>query len=294
MGMQMMQSASQGAYLLRGAFQQATERDFLYDVPTRLIYPQSGLSVAAESGTGAVSPADPTIQFQKGLETSAFRVNNRSAATGVLGYGYCWRNAPWRTFTWDDSAASSYAEDLAGQSRSAFTLFAAAGEGANDGWGIVSERQFNWVSVNVTTATVGATTFAVRYSNAAGTGWTNMVANTPLVDGMTISASVVPAGEQRFVWNPPSNWGKVVSLENLPVGMYAWQVFIDAATITTAGVATGIEIGSMYSSAEAIADNASFAEDNISFVDYDAIGVVALIPAAVIGSNVDFYTHPAG
>jgi hypothetical protein len=172
----------------------------------------------------------------------------------------------------------------------------AASEAATDGWVILSTRPWSWLSVDVATASTGNTTFAVDYSNAAGTGWTTLTTNQALVDQMTIAASVISTGEQLFCWNPPSNWGKITTLAGFTAkaGMYAFRVSIDAATITQTPVATAIEIGSMRFSGEAIADNASMDEDNIFYMDYDAIGTVALLPAATIGSNIDSYTDLAG
>jgi len=292
MAMQMMRSANQGAYRIRGANQQDDPRDFLYQVPIIQVNSHTGLSVGPQ-----VAPT-VTRQFQKGLCISAFRINNRSAAAGVLGIGYCWDNILWNWGTWVN-ATNTFTDDTADAQSSAagdITLFNAVGEAATDGWMIFSTRPFSWISIDVSQASVGATTFAVAYTNAAGTAWTTLIANQPLVDQMTIAASVVPIGEQIFCWNPPTNWGKITNITGLTRfnGMYGFRVTIDAATITTSALATAIEIGSMYYSAEAIADNASGSEDNISFVDYDAIGVVALIPAAVIGSNVDFYLSHAG
>jgi len=290
MAMQMMQSASQGAYRLRGAFQQDAVRDFLYTVPTRRVYAQPALDIATPAAYD---------QFQTGLETSAFTLNNRSGSAGVLGYGYCWRNELWKAGLWTDATPAFTDDTAAAQNPTAadFEMTTpAAGEAANDGYVILSRRPFSWVSVDVATASTGNTSFSVRYSNAAGSGWTTLTANQPLVDQMTLTATVVPTGEQIFAWNPPSNWGKITTLAGLTAfeGYYAWSVVIDGATITQTPVATAIEIGSMVFSQEAVADNATASEDNISFVDYDAIGVVALFPAATIGSNVDFYVHAAG
>jgi len=296
MAMQMMQNASQGAYRLRGAFQQDTVRDFLYQVPTRQVNSHTGLSVGPQ-----VAPT-VTRQFQKGLCTSAFTVNNRSGSAGVLGYGYCWQNGIWVAGLWTDVGAVFTDDTAAAQNPTAadFEMTTpAAGEAATDGWVIASQRPFSWVSVDVATASTGNTTFAVGYSNAAGTGWTALTANQPLVDQMTLAATVIPTGEQIFAWNPPSNWGRIAEGQaavfgTIPAGYYAWRVTIDAASITQTPVATAIEIGSMIFSPEAVADNSSMDTDNVSYVDYDAIGVVALIPAATIGSNVDFYVSAAG
>src|SRR3989337_82114 len=48
----------------------------------------------------------------------------------------------------------------------------------NDGYVVASRERFNCVTLNVSTASADATnpTRAVRYSDSAGTGWTNFTA----------------------------------------------------------------------------------------------------------------------
>jgi len=121
---------------------------------------------------------------------------------------------------------------------------------------------FNAISLNVTTATSGAQapTVALRYSNTAGTGWTNLTNTFALAGG----GAHIATGEAVWVFAPPSDWGKSTgggSLgTNIPDGFYAINVRATTAP-TTAGVFTGAEICRLYFMTEAIADNATLSLD---------------------------------
>ena len=155
---------------------------------------------------------------------------------------------------------------------------------------------FNWVSLNITTASIGATgDLIVQYSDEAGTAWITQTSGQAILDDITVTDGVTALGEKVFVWNPPHDWGKSLGLETaLPDGFYCMRFLIGAQAYSTASVATGIEIGSLKTSGEELADNGLFENEQMSWVEFEADGVVAFFETAATGNMIDFEVAPAG
>jgi hypothetical protein len=239
-------------------------------------------------------PGSSPTTFGKGLSIRRFGLQNLSATDDLAsGIGFRWHNNIWKAGQWDDSETLAFTDDTVdAQDIGAgdFLLFSATGEAANDGWVIGATRPFNWVSVNVSQATTGNTTFAVRYTNAAGTGWTNATAGQAYKTDFIVSASVVPAGELLWVWNPPTNWGKVTSLKNLPADYYFIHMYIDGATVTQDGLATAMECGWMLS-VENLDAGGTFGMEQCNLWDYDADGLVAFISSVGSSETLGIYAE---
>lgn len=257
--------------ILRGADQQQTTRrtrNLLYEVPS--------------TTSGLVGPT-------KGLGIETFKLHNRAAVTIAVGIGFRHVNTIWHAGLWI-TATSTYTRSNDHQSRTAAAWQTTT---AADGFIIASYKPFHWVSMNITTASIGATgDLTVQYSDEAGTGWITQSSGQSILDGITVTNGVTAAGEAVFVWNPPHDWGKTVGLETgLSDGLYAMRFLIGAQAYTTASIATGIEIGSLYS-IEELADNANLGSERARLIDYDADGVVAFFETAAAGNMADFYvTH---
>ena len=76
--------------------------------------------------------------------------------------------------------------------------------------------------------------------------------------------------------------------------MYAFRMNFRTSAPTTDPQVQGIEIGTMKFSGEELAANGLFENEQMSWVEFDADGVVAMFETANAGHNVDFEVSPAG
>jgi hypothetical protein len=179
----------------------------------------------------------------------------------VLGIGVRIPNYLWKAGQWTD-ATTTYTDDTTAAQDTTTGDFPMETTTASDGHVILSRVPFNAVSYNVTTASVDATdpARAVRFSNAAGTGWQTAESNLFILTG-AVAAGEIATGEAVTVWSPPVDWGKSSSLATgLPDGYYAMNMRATTAPDTTAAVASSIEIFRLYYLTEAVADNATLTE----------------------------------
>lgn len=266
--------------ILRGTAQQQTTkaaRSMLYEGP---------------GGTEATP--------QTGLEIKDWALQNRTGGAIAVGVGFRYANHYWWAADWDDNSASPTITRVAGyQSRTATELFATITTPANeDGLLIVCKKPFNWVSVNVTTASVDATNPAADFDYWDGDSWVTASAGQAIVDSLTVSGSELTQAEHILAWYPPHDWHPVVDspadiLNNptggnrVPAGWYAllwrWGTIAD----TTQPQFTGIEIGSMQFSGEELADNGIWKpEQTDPYQELIGDGVVAMFETAAAGNMV--------
>lgn len=264
---------------LRGADQQETTRrtrNLLYEGPTFLPVPPPV--------TGGDSGVIPTRQIYqaieepwKGLKLHRFTVHNHDAAAQAMGLGFRWHNSTWEAGTWDETA-TTYARVQNFQARAAAQLGPATLDD-DDGIIILSDRKWDWLSLNVTTASVHSanTVSATRYSDELGTGWLPATGLTIVED--LDQATELGLGEQLHVWAPPKDWGKSDEFETLGTGIkggkYAFNLRFTTSADTTDPVVTGIELGFLKHSGLQVAANGIFEEENANITDFDADGVVA-------------------
>jgi len=125
----------------------------------------------------------------------------------------------------------------------------------NDGCVIMADVPFNAISINVGTASVDAVAVAreLNYSTAGAFTTTNL-ANQFIQDGL---ATNYATGENLLVFAAPPAWQKTTGAEatDIPAGKYAVRIRATDAPVTTAGLATAIEIFRLYGVQEAITDN---------------------------------------
>lgn len=240
----------------------------------------------------------PFVTQREGIAIKRFDLHNRSGGVSSVGIGFRLQNRHWRAGQWTD-ATTAYTDDtIAAQDTVAVDFPLEVLDVNNDGFVILSLVPFDWVSINVITAGVDdsnpdATDRAVRYSNAAGTGWTALGANAATTDGFTSTNTVWAAAVNNFVWHRPSDWGKVVALGTIPAGYYALNVRSTTAPTLNgngggtgvAGVATAIEIGTLVA-IEALADNGIWEMEMVDFWEPKADGVVAYFSTANAGNRV--------
>jgi len=174
--------------------------------------------------------------------------NAIAAASGlVAGIGVRVQNDLWQAGSWTN-ATTTYARNANFQASTSTAALSTTT--ANDGFVVFSSVPFNLVSLNVTTAEIGAAvTHDFAYTSPAG--WTT-VATTALTvsDFSATGGVVVPAGEALLMFDPPSDWVQTGSAQaaaagygtGVPNGYYGIRVRTPVAP-TTAAVVTGAEIG---------------------------------------------------
>jgi hypothetical protein len=212
-----------------------------------------------------------------------YEVHNRSGGTINVGIGFRLHNSVWKAGYWTE-VGSVYADGTSdAQDLPATTAdFALETMTDNDGFVILCQHPFDWVSIRVVTAGVGAATHAIRYSNYAGTGWTAYDANSIFVD--TITTALWAAGEIKMVWTAPDDWGKVTSIGSIPAGWYALNVRATSHPATSAAVASVMEIGKMLS-LEGLVDNGDYAADRSTYSNYAADALVAFFSGTANAGN---------
>jgi len=131
----------------------------------------------------------------------------------------------------------------------------------NDGHVILSRVRFNAISYNITQAVTGSPVNAIRYTNTAGTGWTNLT--NPYALPAATAGTFPVTGEACVAFNPPSDWGKTAAagLETGLAGGYYGLNFRSTTAPTQKAQATGVEIFRIFFFTEAVADNGTLAHD---------------------------------
>lgn len=225
---------------------------------TGLIYSLAGLGVVNVAGsregalTQGASGGTGESAFT-GIGLGYFRLHNRSGGAVSMGIGVRIPNRFWAAGAWDDDATTPFTDDTVDAQDVGATDFPLETTTDNDGFVVHSRVFFNAISLDVGTASVGAGAVrAARYSNAAGSGWTNF-ANLFLQDAST---GVMATGENLVIWTPPSDWGRTQStgLSGIPRDRFAVNVRATTAG-TTAAVADSLSIYRLYHLTEAVADN---------------------------------------
>ena len=237
----------------------------------------------------ADAPNATRIKNVVGMKICHYELQNRSGSTAVLGIGFRLNNKSWIAGQWDNSETQAFLVDTADAQSNVAGSFALETTTINDGFVIASRVPFNWISIDVTTASIGAALeHVVRYTNAAGTGWTNLVAGIAWLDTLTSVAAgdVWATGEQIFAWPARSDWGKLTApLNGIPSGYYAINVRATDAG-TTAALAGGIEIGTFGAVAENITDNQVMSDSGeASLWEPNADGIVALFSVSNAGNH---------
>ena len=233
---------------------------------TGLIYTPPTITQMAVGGT----PQSRTTALLEGLGLGSVELHNRSAATISVGIGVRLPNRLWIAGQWDDDAATPFTDDTTDAQDTGtgdFVLEATAPGNNNDGFVIASREPFNWVSIDVGTASAGTDDIAraVRYTNAAGDGWTTL-SNFYAQDGAAThlaATGTTAANEYLIVYDVPSDWGQVATggLSGIPAGYYALNVRATAAPTTTAAVADALAIGRLYFIQEGVTDNSTVFRD---------------------------------
>lgn len=243
-----------------------------------------GTSQQTNTGLLKLSPSysQPTSQtaaqstfYQGTWSLGMFDMHNRSGGAAVLGIGVRIANHFWKAGFYVNATTTFTDDTTDAQDADANDFPLETGATNSDGVIIHSSALFNAITMNVGTAdTGGSPVRALRYSNAAGTGWTDF-ANLFVQDG---AAAAYSTGEQILAWAPPADWGKTAAAlaTGLPAGRYAVNLRSTTAP-TTAALVNTMEVWRLYFLTEAVADNGGL---NLTFgamefkmaLEGDAIG----------------------
>ena len=254
---------------------------------TGLIYTPPSVTTNQAGGT-QTSRGSALLE---GLGLGSFEMQNRSAATIVLGIGVRLPNRLWIAGQWVDAAGTPYTDDTPDAQDVGVGDFALETTTADDGFVVASREPFNALSIDVGTASTGSPVRALRYTDSEGTGWITP-ANLFIQDGASGNVAVTGttvANEYLIVWDIFSDWGQVAvgGLSGIPAGYYAINVRATTAP-TVAAVADAIAICRLYHLVEGITD------DTTVFRDYAGKdrrmpfgnGLVALFGTANAGNRV--------
>jgi len=238
---------------LRGANNQQNNTSLIYQLPTVRTTTTFGAREGALTGSPGGGIGETAFS---GIGLGGFSLHNRSGTTGIsVGIGVRIPNRFWAAGQWVNAAATPFTDDTA-DAQDVDTADDVALETTtnSDGFVVHSRVLFNAISIDVDTAdTGGAPVRAVRYSNAAGNGWTDF-ANLFLQDG---AATAYITGEQLVIFSPPSDWGltQAAGLNGIPGGRYAINVRANTAPATTGATAASLSLYRLYYLTEGIADN---------------------------------------
>lgn len=198
----------------------------------------------------------------RGMALGSFVIHNRAAAsTYCFGIGVRIPNEFWKFYTRVDSTTTS--TDVTTSAQGTSTAVDLNSTTNSDGHVILSRVPFNAISYNISQVVTGSPVNAIRYTNTAGSGWTNFGTNNYALPASSAATQPGSTGEMAIAFNAPSDWGKTQAsgLETgLPGGYYGVNLRSTTAPSQKAQ-ATGIEIFRLYFLKEAVADNAT--------MDYD-------------------------
>ena len=229
-------------FRLRGNDNQQTNTGLIYRLPQLGVTSVSGVS---GGGTGESAFA--------GIGLGYFRLHNRSGGAISMGIGVRIPNRFWKAGQWVQADATPFTDDTDDAQDAGANDFPLETTVTNSGCVLHSSVLFNAVSFDIGTAsTGGGAVRAVRYSNAAGDGWTDS-ANLFLQDA---SSGDMATGENLIVWAPQADWGltQAAGLSGIPGGRYALNLRATTAPITAAS-ANSLSLYRLYHLTEAVADN---------------------------------------
>lgn len=288
------------ANILRGTAQRQTTRDLralLHEGMTIKMAP-TGMS---EQFGGTSLPV--VTRPGTGLRLSMWELHNRSGGAITVGIGFRWKPEMCVIGDHDANGTPTFARQTDYKSRTARVWAADFAEANGDSLMFFSKRKWDWLSLNVTTASTGNLTTTVDYTTIVGdvnptNAWTSVSADAALRDDLTITAANYATGEDVFCWNPPSDWAKTTQFAGLgsgiPDGYYGFRLIFDSVAGTLDPGWTGMEMGSMIYSGEELVDNGLFENEIGDYVDLDGDGVVAFFETANAGNMVRFNVSNAG
>ena len=274
-------------FRLRGDDNQQNNTGLVYRLPavtTGFGAREGALTRGAGGGAGETAT--------QGIGLGYARLHNRSGGAISMGIGVRIPNLLWRAGAWDDDATTPFTDDSVDAQDVGAGDFAPETTTASDGFVVYSRFRFSVISLDVGTASVGGGAVrAVRYSNAAGNGWTNF-ANLYLQDAST---GVMSTGENLIVWQPPGDWGTIEAggLSGIPEGVYAVNVRATTAP-TTAAIVDSLSVYRLYGLTEAIADNGTleYAYGGVELAMYPGDALVCFFGTANNQNGVTALVRP--
>jgi hypothetical protein len=225
-------------------------------------YPYGLRGTKQQTDTGLLwknPPYSPGSHRTAGMALGYFSLHNRSAATVNVGIGVRIPNYLWKYYTRVDSTTTS--TDVTTNAQGTSTAVDLNSTTNNDGHVILSRVPFNAISYNITQAVTGSPVNAIRYTNTAGTGWTNLT--NPYALPASSAGTFPVTGEAVVAFNEPTDWGKTAAagLETGLAGGYYGLAFRSTTAPSQKAQATGVEIFRLFFLTEGVADNGSLSQD---------------------------------
>lgn len=218
-----------------------------------------GMSKACDGGDPTsylhvLATQDRDVRAGSKFQIAYASIHNRTGAAAFCGIGIRLPIVAWTAGQWVD-ATTTYTDDTTdAQDRSGAGDFPLETTTINDGFCVFADRPFNCLSLDVTTASVGAAVARAIFYTAAG-AWKampNIGTSLPQAVGANYAIQ-----EHVAMWVPPADWVVSTGAEgtNVPVGKYGVNIRATAAA-TTAGKADSLTVHRMYWLTESVADNA--------------------------------------
>ena len=239
--------------VLRGADNQQNNTGLLYRPPVAGTVNITGSASPDALTRGAGGGVGESLVM--GIGMGNFALFNSSGGTITVAIGVRIPNALWGAGQWVNAAGTPYTDDTTDAQDAGANDFAMETTTNNDGIVIHSRVHFNLVSYDIGTAGDAATRVG-RYSNAAGTGWTDIGTNILL---NTLEAT----GERIHFFHTPPDWGttQTPNLSGIPSGRYALNLRATTAPAATVALADSLSIYRMYFINEAVGNNAFYTRD---------------------------------
>lgn len=233
---------------IRGTDNQQTTTGLLYRAPEAGIVNVSG-SASPDALTRSAGGGVGRSMLQ-GIGMGGFELFNSSGGTITVAIGVRIPNYLWGFGQWVNAATTPFTDDTVDAQDTGTADDAVLQTTTNnDGFVIHSAVPFNAFGIDVDTAGDAATN-ALRYTNTAGTGWTNI--------GTTLAAeSLAVTGERIWLWHTPPDWGKITGtgLSGIPPNRYAVNFRSTTAPAAAAATAGSLEVYRFYFINEALTNN---------------------------------------
>lgn len=208
-------------------------------VRTRFAVRQKWLGQPASAQGVVPAEAGLAVPSEGGLYVNRLEAYHPGAATEEIAVLALLKDAVWRAGQWVNGT-TTFTDDTADAQDSDTNDFALETTTAGDGFIVGAALPFSALSIDVTTAGVGATAHVIEYWD--GAAWTAIAATGMIVD-IPGRAGVIPAGESLVLFNPPVNWQKGGSGTGTPQGTYNIRIRATTGTITTASLARRVYVG---------------------------------------------------
>lgn len=206
--------------------------------------PASAQGVAPAAAGRLVAAGGVTFIHRAELQTGVAMGAGVGCACVALLKDTAWSAGQWVNGT------TTFTDDTTDAQDADTNDFALETTTATDGFIVGAQVPFGALSIDVTTAGVGATAHVIEYWN--GSAWTAIAATGMLID-IPGRAGVIATGEQVILFIPPTDWVVGGSGTGVPATLYNIRIRATTGTISQAALARRIYVGFIVASIAGLA-----------------------------------------